>query len=66
MQFFSCFTKDARHETPTLWFIFAADLDRARELAKRELMEDKGAIAVDICEADGRLLWTEAAQVHPA
>ena len=61
MRFFSCFTRDARHETPTLWFIFAADLERARELAKRELRETRDAVAVDICAPDGRLLWTEAA-----
>jgi hypothetical protein len=45
---------------PTLSFIFAANEQRARELARRELMDVKQAVSVEIHE-NGKLLWVEAA-----
>lgn len=58
MRAFSCFITDSRHSVPTLSFIFASDLGRARELARRELLESPHAVSYELCE-NGRLLVTE-------
>ncbi|HVI31227.1 hypothetical protein [Phenylobacterium sp.] len=55
MRTFSCFTHDSRHQTPTLAFVFAADDAKARELARRELLDTPGGVEVEIVE-DGRTL----------
>jgi hypothetical protein len=60
MRTFSCFIFEKQTSVPGLTFIFAATLERARELARRELSKAKDAIAVEICEG-GQLLWTEPA-----
>lgn len=57
MRTFSCFTFDDHSTVPELSFIFADDEARVRLLVRRELLKDKGAISVEICE-DGKLLWT--------
>jgi len=56
---FSCFTHDDWHCVPTLSFLFARNLKRARTLARRQLKETPGAVALEICTADGRLLCVE-------
>lgn len=61
MRTFSCFTFEAEDSVPTLSFIFAANLIRARELARRELMDARRPVSVELCE-NGRLLWAEAAE----
>ena len=58
MRTFSCFTSDSRSSVPTLAFIFAEDEVRVRLLARRELLDTKHAVSVEICEG-GKLLWTE-------
>jgi hypothetical protein len=56
---FSCFVTDERSSTPTLSFILAATEQRARELARRELLDALRPVSVEIREG-GKLLWTEA------
>jgi hypothetical protein len=60
MRTFSCFIHEQQSSVPGLTFIIAATLERAQELARRELLKAKGATAVEICEG-AQLLWTEAA-----
>ncbi len=60
MRTFSCFVYERSDATPTVSFIFAADLDRARDLARRELVDAGEPSAFEICE-NGKLLWTEPA-----
>jgi hypothetical protein len=55
MRTFSCFTRDSRSDVPTFSLILAQSLERARELAARELMDTPGSIATEIVE-DGQLL----------
>lgn len=50
MRTFSCFIRDSRHETPSLAFVFAADDERARELARRELLDTPDGVEVEIIE----------------
>lgn len=58
MRTFSCFTSHPHSDVRTLSFILAETNARARVLVRRELLYDKGALSVDVCE-DGKLLWTE-------
>jgi hypothetical protein len=60
MHTYSCFLFEDNVDTPMLSFIVAASLDRARELARRELLRERG-VALEICEG-GRLLWAETLQ----
>lgn len=60
MRTFSCFTTDRLHDVPSLSFIFAADEDRARELARREMLQIDQAVCVEVRE-NGRLVFVEAA-----
>lgn len=50
MRVFSCFIRDERSAVPTLSFVFARDLSRARELARRQMAETPGAVSAEICE----------------
>ncbi len=61
MRTFSCFIFDKQSSVPGLTFIIAASLERARELAHRELLKTSNAVALEICEG-AQLLWTEAAR----
>jgi hypothetical protein len=58
MRTFSCFISDSRTAVPTLSFILAENEVRARLLARRELLETKQALSVEVCEG-GKSLWTE-------
>jgi hypothetical protein len=58
MRTFSCFVSDSLSAVPTLSFILAKDEDRARVLARRELLDNKHALSVEVCEG-GKALWTE-------
>jgi hypothetical protein len=60
MRTFSCFIFEAQTSVPSLTFIVAASLEGAQELARRELLRARDALAVEICEG-AQLLWTEAA-----
>jgi hypothetical protein len=53
---FSCFITDDRYSVPTLAFLIAADEQRARELAVRQLFESPHHIEVEIREG-GRFLY---------
>jgi hypothetical protein len=55
MRTFSCFTSDPHSDVPTLSFVLAQTLDRARELARRELFDIPGSVAVEIME-NGKVL----------
>ncbi len=58
MRTFSCFVHDDGVPTPVLSFIFAASEERARELARRELLDSRRPAFVEICEG-AKLLWVE-------
>jgi hypothetical protein len=58
MRTFSCSTKDGRSSTPTQSYILAADEQRARELARRELLGRTQPASMEIRE-NGRLLCVE-------
>ncbi len=58
MPTFSCFTFEKNQTVPGLTFIVAASLSRARAVARRELLRDPDALAVEICDGQ-RLLCTE-------
>ncbi len=60
MRIFSCFTHHRASTVPTLSFVLAADEERAKVVARRELMDVRGAVSLEVCE-HGKLLWTEAA-----
>jgi hypothetical protein len=57
---FSCFISDSLSAVPTLAFIFAQDDKRARVLARRELMDARHPLSVEICE-NGKLIAIERA-----
>jgi hypothetical protein len=61
MRTFSCFVTDEGSSTPALSFIFADTEQRARELARRELMDVRRPVSVELCEG-GKLLWTLVAE----
>jgi hypothetical protein len=50
MRTFSCFTREAHSEVPVLSLILAQTLDRARELARRELSDTPGSVDIEILE----------------
>ena len=50
MRVFSCFVRNEGSVVPTLSFVFARDLSRARELARRQMAETPGAVSAEICE----------------
>jgi hypothetical protein len=58
MRTFSCFTTHPGSTVPMLSFIMADTEARARILIRRELLDEKEASSVDVCEG-GKLLWTE-------
>jgi hypothetical protein len=58
---FSCFIFDEQTSVPTLSFIFAADEQQARALARRELMDVRRPASIELCEGD-KLVWAEKAQ----
>ena len=60
MQTYSCFTFVRGESVPGLSFIVAASLDRARELARRELISE-GGVSFEICDGQ-TLLWSETAE----
>jgi hypothetical protein len=60
MRTFSCFTFDKIRSVPTLTFILTSSLERARVIARRELIEE-GGVRVEICEGQ-QVLWTEEAE----
>lgn len=58
MRTFSCFTTTQASSTPTHSFIMAADEERARVLALRELKQEPKPVSLELCE-NGRVLWAE-------
>ena len=58
MRTFSCFTTEEGSSTPTLAFILAESEERARELARRELMDGRRPVQIEVCEGT-RSLWIE-------
>lgn len=64
MRTFTCYTYDEAAAVPVLSFIFAADEQRARELARRELSDALRPMAVEIHER-GQVIWREAAVRTP-
>jgi hypothetical protein len=63
MRTFTCLTTDGASTVPTLAFVFAADEERARALARRELMEAEHPVSVEVYE-NGRLLYVVQAVAH--
>lgn len=57
MRTFSCFTFERNESVPALTFIVTSSLQRARDLARRELVRGD-SIAFEICEGE-RLLYSE-------
>ena len=62
MRTFSCFITGEASPTPTLSLILADSEERARELARRELLDAHRPIAVELCEG-GRRIWFETIEV---
>lgn len=60
MRTFSCFTFDDGQAVSGLTLIITDSLQRARELARRELLKSRDAVSIEICEGSS-LLWTETA-----
>lgn len=58
MRTFSCFINDSLSAVPTLALIFAEDDERARVLARRELMDARDPLSVEIRE-HGELIAIE-------
>lgn len=66
MRTFSCFTFDNKCSLPALFFVIAANVARARVLARRELLATEGAVSVEIFE-NNKLLGIEMAEhVRPS
>lgn len=61
MRTFSCFITGQGSSTPTLSLILAETEHRARELARRELIDSRHAIAIELREG-GRVLWAESVE----
>lgn len=59
MRTYSCFTFGRGEKVPGLSFIVATSLDRARELARRELARE-GGVGFEICDGQ-TVLWSETA-----
>ena len=59
MRTFTCFIADRRYAVPTLALILAADEERARELARRELNSAREHTGLELHE-NGRCIHTEA------
>jgi hypothetical protein len=55
MRTFSCFTSEPHSDVPTLSFVLAQTLERARELARRELFDTPGGVTIEIVE-NGRVV----------
>jgi hypothetical protein len=58
---FSCFTFDNLAAVPNLSFIVTSSLERARELARRELLRERAAI-IEICDGPHLLCTVTADQ----
>ncbi len=58
MRTFSCFITDEGSQTPVLSFIIAETEQRARELARRELLDARRPVAVELCEGL-TVLWSQ-------
>jgi len=56
MRTFSCFIKDDRYTVPSLAFVLVQDEARARELARRQLLESGHHLEVEVVE-NGRSLF---------
>jgi hypothetical protein len=61
MRTFSCFAFDNGQAVAGSMLIITESLQRARELARRELLKSRDAISIEISEG-ADLLWTETAQ----
>lgn len=57
MHTYSCFTFDESQTVPGLLFVVTESLQRAREVARRELHADDNLVAIEIFEGN-KLLWT--------
>jgi len=61
MRTFSCFAFDNGQAVVGPMLIIAESLQRARELARRELLKSQAAVSIEISEG-ADLLWTGTAQ----
>jgi hypothetical protein len=64
MEIFSCFRHERNRSVPSLSFLLTSSLERARELVRRELLHERDALFVEICDGN-RVLWTETAAGSP-
>jgi hypothetical protein len=53
------FIKDERYSVPTLSFVSAVDLRRARELAEQRLLESAHHISIEVWNDEGLLFSVE-------
>lgn len=58
MRTFTCLLSDTRYTVPTLIFVSAADAERAREVARRELEANGHHHSFELLE-DDRLVCSE-------
>lgn len=56
MRTFSCFIKDDRYTVPSLALILVQDEHRARELARRQLLESGHHLEIEVME-EGRSVF---------
>jgi len=59
MRTFSCFITEAGSHTPRLSLIFAETEQRALQLARRELLQAREPLVLELRE-NSRLVWVEA------
>lgn len=57
MRSFECLITDDRYSVPQLTWMVVSDVDRARELARRDLMQDQHHQAIELRE-NGRLVFS--------
>jgi hypothetical protein len=54
---FSCFTSQNGHDTPGLLLIVAENLQRARDVARRELLSSDSSLNIQFFEGN-HLIWS--------
>jgi hypothetical protein len=55
---FVCVATEQGASRPTLTYIFAEDVQRACELARRELRDARRPISIELSEG-GKVIWSE-------
>ena len=62
MRTFSCYIHDDRYAAPSLVFYLAETEDEARDMVRRDLLDNPHHRSVEVCEAD-TLLFVETREI---